>query len=83
MVPLQTTVPGTEDPPETTVTVSPVTVVLSIASENVTVTGEETATPVAPDTGETDRTVGGVTSALIWIVTEAVPPVRTVVACPR
>jgi hypothetical protein len=77
------TVPGTEVPPETTVNVAPVSVVLSIASENVTVTGEVTATPVAPDIGDTDRTVGTVTSALIWMVNEAVPPVRIVVACPR
>jgi hypothetical protein len=77
------TVPGTGVPPETTVNVAPVTVAGFIASENVTVTVEVAATPLASDAGETDRTEGGVTSALIWRITDAVPPVRTVVACPR
>jgi len=77
------TVPATGAPPAVTVNVAPVMVVDSIASENVTVMGDDSPTPVAPEAGETERTEGFVTSELICRVTEAVPPVRTIVACPR
>ena len=70
VLPLTLTVPVTAERPVvvTSVKLAVVSVELVIGSENVADTGESSATPVAPFTGEVADTVGGVVSRTAAVV---------------